>query len=90
MTLVTRVAETGRFITDRGLFLEDKIQNIFLKLCFEKHSDATYIYMIKRDMGIVFSELKEKIYLYCLSIGVPGFGLLELNFPFQFSNMSRR
>ena len=80
MTLVTRVLETDRFITDQGVILKDKIQNIFLQLCFEKHSDAKYIYMIKRDMGMLFSESDEPINLYCLSIGEPGFELWEIDY----------
>ena len=83
MTLVTRVLETDRFITDQGVILKDKIQNIFLQLCFEKHSDAKYIYMIKRDMGMVFSESDEAINLYTLSIGEPGFELWEIDFSLQ-------
>ena len=83
MSLITRVPETNSFITDQGVILKDEIQNIFLQLCFEKHSDAKYIYMIKRDMGMVFSESDEAINLYCLSIGEPGFELWEIDFSLQ-------
>ena len=83
MPLVTRVSDTNRFITDQGVILKDKIQNIFLQLCFEKHADAKYIYMIKRDMGMVFSESDEAINLYRLSIGELGFELWEIDFNLQ-------
>ena len=76
MTVVTRVSETDKFITDQGVIVKDEIQNIFLQLCFEKYSDAKYIYMIKRDMGMVFSE-SDEANLYCLSIGESGFELFR-------------
>ena len=83
MALITRIPETDRFITEQGVLVKDKIQNIFLQLCFKKHSDAKNIYMIKRDMGMIFSDSDEPINLYCLAIGEPGFELWEIDFSLQ-------
>ena len=62
-----------------GKILTDEIKNQFIELVFKKHPNATFIYMVKRDVGMVFSEPYTKS--YCLTCGSKGFELMEIDPP---------
>jgi hypothetical protein len=64
-----------------GKFLTDEIKNQFIELVFKKHPNATFIYMVKRDVGMVFSEPDVYTKSYCLTCGSKGFELMEIDPP---------
>ena len=68
-----------------GKFLTDKIKNQFIELVFKKHPNPAFIYMVKRDTGLVFLEPDVYTKSYCLAFGITGFELLEINLPKNFS-----
>lgn len=64
-----------------GNFLTDKIKNQFIELVFKKHPNPAFIYMVKRDVGMVFSEPDVYTKSYCLTCGSKGFELMEIDPP---------
>jgi len=64
-----------------GKPITDKIKKQFIELVFEKHPNAAVIYMVKRDVGMVFENFDVYTKSYCLTCGSKGFELMEIDPP---------
>ena len=72
-----------------GKFVTDEIKNRFIELVFKKHPNPAFIYMVKRDVGMVFSEPDVYTKSYCLACGgSKGFQLLEIDPPISLLTLS--
>lgn len=70
MTLITHNQE-----------VTDSIKRKFIELVFEKHPNAAFIFMVKRDVGMVYSDPDVYTKSYCLVFGPEEFELMEIDRP---------